>query len=158
MAQYRAEVPGGRRAWPEAVKSRVRAAFSLGVPIKEIAERTTLSYFTILHWIPKEQRRSYRRRRPALPPAPGGDKQLVAASGRFSELAVRRARTPKKIATVTVAKQRRAPVSASAARATRPPVESATVTVTIPGGVVISGVTPEFLTAWLGLAKAGGAR
>lgn len=151
MAQYRAEVPGGRRAWPEAVKSRVLAVFGLGVSIKEIAERTELSYFTVLRWIPKEQRRTYRSRRARRDPAAPtpSNKQLVAASGRFSELAVRRARAPKQIATVTVAKKKKA----QAARAVPMPIcregESATVTVTIPGGIVVSGVTPEFLAAWL---------
>jgi hypothetical protein len=134
IEQYRAEVPGGRRAWPEAVKSRVRAISAAGASLRDIAERTGLPYYTIIAWVPESARRRYRKR-----------SQGVPTGGKFSEIAVVPAKRAN--ATVTVANEEKAP------RPGRAP-QSTTVTVTLPGGIEVKGVTSEFLAAWLG--KAGG--
>ncbi len=145
IAQYRAEVPGGRRAWPLAIKSRVLAAVGLGVRAKEIASRTELPYYTILTWIPKTERRTYRPRQPK-------ESHQLVTGGHFSQLRVRPA--AKAIATVTVAKTRKSklqpPEHAGVSAPARRTHQSATVTVTLPSGIRIDGVTPEFLTSWLG--------
>jgi hypothetical protein len=137
VAQYRAEVPGGRRAWPEAIKSRVRAAFDLGTPLPVISENAGLSYHTLISWIPKDQRQRNRGRR-------GASRE----PGCFSQLRI----SPNKaITTVTVTADRkpsRAITASPRRQYTRH--ETATVTVTLPSGIRIDGVTAEFLSAWLG--------
>ena len=50
LTQYRQEVPGRRRAWPESIKSRVVQLRSLGVKFAQISERTTIPYHTVLQW------------------------------------------------------------------------------------------------------------
>lgn len=49
-AQYQREVPSGRRAWPESIKSRVLALRRSGVRCAEISRRTGLPYYTVLQW------------------------------------------------------------------------------------------------------------
>lgn len=49
-AQYKAEVPSNRRAWPESVKSRVFKLKSMGISFVKIAERTGIAYQTITAW------------------------------------------------------------------------------------------------------------
>ena len=49
-AQYRQEVPSGRRAWPESIKSRVLALRKAGIRGAEISRRTGLPYYTVLQW------------------------------------------------------------------------------------------------------------
>lgn len=120
--QYRQEVPGTRRAWPQAIKSRVRELHAQGVPLKSIAEKTGISYYTIHHW---------------LPPAP----QRSAPQAAFQPVKVVRALaapTKRDVATVTV----KTPDSAR-----KPPLcrRSATVTVTLPGGIKIERATAEFV-------------
>ena len=128
--QYREEVPGGRRAWPEAIKSRVSQLCGLGLTAKEISHLTHLSYFTILGWVSDDpQYRKWKR------------KSKVIADGHFVPVEVRASR--KLISTVTVPNQ-------------EVYSQIATVTVTLPGGVRIEGVTAEFLRSWLGqLAEMG---
>jgi len=135
IEQYRAEVPGGRRAWPEAIKSRVRAISAAGASLRDIAERTGLPYYTIIAWVPDTARRRYRKR-----------SQDVPAVGKFSEIAVVAAKRPTGV--VAVANEKTAAQQPQCDR------QIATVTVTLPGGIEVKGVTPEFLAAWLG--KAGG--
>jgi hypothetical protein len=50
MEQYRKEVPGGRRAWPESIKSRVIRLRGAGLRCAEISRRTGLPYYTVLEW------------------------------------------------------------------------------------------------------------
>jgi len=50
MDQYRREVPSGRRAWPESIKSRVLSLRRAGVRCAEISRRTGLPYYTVLEW------------------------------------------------------------------------------------------------------------
>ncbi len=49
-AQYQREVPSGRRAWPESIRSRVFALRRSGVRSSEISRRTGLPYYTVLQW------------------------------------------------------------------------------------------------------------
>lgn len=48
--QYRKEVPGRRRAWPESIKLRVSELRKLGVNFRQISIRTKVPYFTVLKW------------------------------------------------------------------------------------------------------------
>ncbi len=48
--QYQREVPSGRRAWPESIRSRVFALRRSGVRSSEISRRTGLPYYTVLQW------------------------------------------------------------------------------------------------------------
>lgn len=121
IRQYRQEVPGTRRAWPESVRLRVLRLSDVGLSAKYISEVAGLPYFTILNWIPKDKRRRYRR--------PKSDQSVPR---NFSLVQVKDT-TP--VATVTVPSQAVAIV--------------ATVTVTLPNGIRLDGVTPEFLSAWL---------
>jgi hypothetical protein len=50
LSQYRAEVPGNRRAWPESIKNRVLGLRDLGLNFKEISRQTGIPYFTVLAW------------------------------------------------------------------------------------------------------------
>lgn len=56
-SQYVAEVGKGRRVWPRSIKERVTALDDMGVPAKQISERSGVGYATILQW------RFHRRRR-----------------------------------------------------------------------------------------------
>jgi len=49
-AQYQREVPSGRRAWPESIRSRVFTLRRSGVRCAEISRRTGLPYYTVLQW------------------------------------------------------------------------------------------------------------
>ncbi len=49
-AQWRAEVPGGRKAWPRSIKERVRELYALGMGSTAIANATGLTYYTIHNW------------------------------------------------------------------------------------------------------------
>ncbi len=127
--QYRQEVPGGRHAWPESIKSRVVKLNALGVNLNEVAERCSISYFTIRNWIPEpERRRRLRKNRTEHTQAPA----------HFAPVAIRKSRS---IATVTMTADRQLPIPK--------PIQVATVTVTLPGGIRLEGVTPEFLSSWL---------
>lgn len=48
--QYKAEVPGRRRAWPESIKERVFSLRNYGVSWSKITERTGISYQTMIVW------------------------------------------------------------------------------------------------------------
>jgi hypothetical protein len=129
MAQYCREVPGGRRAWPGSIKVRVVKLFGLGLPLAEISKRSELSYHTILNWVPQERRRQYRARQ----------RKETGPNGHFAPVAIRESR---EIATVTVTKGTKV----------LPPIkaENVTVTVILPNGIRIEGVTPDFLRSWIG--------
>jgi hypothetical protein len=137
ITQYREEIPGGRRAWPQSIQSRVRILFNQGMSIARIADGCAMSYHTVLNWIPKEERQRDRHQRRA--------RGMSAAN--FSEVQIRQ---EKAIATVTV------PVRVSQrAKSSEPSLqtercETAAVTVTLPGGIRVDGVTAEFLKAWIG--------
>ncbi len=114
IAQYRQEVPGRRRAWPESIKNRVLELQRMGFERSDIAKGTGISYFTIFNW---------------------GE----AKAPRFEPVAIVPSRRAlPKAATVTVTKCR---------RRHRPSCRPAltTVTVTMPGGIRIEGVTVEVL-------------
>lgn len=49
-AQYRAEIPGGRKAWPKSIRENVLELIRLGMKASAIAEATGLTYFTIHGW------------------------------------------------------------------------------------------------------------
>lgn len=48
--QYVDEVGTGRRIWPRSIKGLVFELGELGVPLKKIAQSTTVPYQTILSW------------------------------------------------------------------------------------------------------------
>lgn len=48
--QYKDEVPGKRRAWPESIKSRIAELRSLGFTYLEIARKTGMSIATLHSW------------------------------------------------------------------------------------------------------------
>ena len=56
-SQYKAEVPGVRRAWPESVKSRIRLLLEDGMTAAEASRKTGIPYFTLNSW----RRRSHAR-------------------------------------------------------------------------------------------------
>lgn len=114
--QYRQEVPGRRRPWPESIKRRALELCALGVNCTQVSKETGLPYFTVLKW-----------------------KREKGAG--FSMVKVVAKRKPE-VATVTVAK--------SATEAVLP-AAVATVTVAMPGGVRIEGVSFEFLERLLPL-------
>jgi hypothetical protein len=49
-AQYRAEIPGGRKAWPKSIREKVLELSRLGMKASAIAEATGLTYFTVHGW------------------------------------------------------------------------------------------------------------
>jgi hypothetical protein len=49
-AQWRLEVPGGRKAWPKSIRDRVLELSRLGMGSTAIAKATGLTYFTIHAW------------------------------------------------------------------------------------------------------------
>ncbi len=93
---------------------------------KKITNETEIPYYSLLSWIPKEYRRRYKRR----------EKLEPEDTSRFTPVHIRQNQV---VSAVTVTDSN-----------IRPPLESGTVTVTLPGGAVIQGVTAEFLRAWLG--------
>ena len=50
LEQYRAEVSGRRKPWPNAIKKRVLELTQLGVPQIQLVHLTGISYMTILEW------------------------------------------------------------------------------------------------------------
>jgi transposase-like protein len=50
LSQYRQEVPGKRRAWPESIKQRARALRGTGLNWAQIANRSGIPYHTVLKW------------------------------------------------------------------------------------------------------------
>lgn len=123
LTQYRQEVPGGRRAWPESIKHRVLELHRLGLNYSEIARRTGIPYFTVLRWrdekkVPSFEALAIVATKPALP----------------------------KAVTVTVPKPR---------SNLRKSSTLATVTVAMPGGIRLEGVSFEFLLRLLPRLKDG---
>lgn len=55
-SQYKDEVPGKRKAWPKAIKERVRELNELGMNVKAICERAGQPYYTVLSWRPPKRR------------------------------------------------------------------------------------------------------
>ncbi|MGE0171125.1 hypothetical protein [Nocardioides sp.] len=49
-AQYVAEVGKGRRVWPKAIKTRIAELDELGIPAKQVAQKTGISYETVILW------------------------------------------------------------------------------------------------------------
>jgi hypothetical protein len=129
--QYRQEVPGERKTWPESIRSRVIELRRLGLPNAEIAKRTGISYYTVWSWREKKG--------PEFKPV------SIVAVRKAATVTVPR-RRPKKIAT----RYRKAPTP------DRKPALS-TVTVAISSGVRIEGVSPALLKELLPILT-GGAR
>jgi hypothetical protein len=134
ISQYREEVPGARHTWPASIKTRILKLNGLGLTPKEISAASGLSYFTVVNWIPKEDRRRYRT-----------GKQKTEQEGQFAQVAIRT--PPPAIATVTVAKRLKQLPAQTVSGSDL--VKTATVTVTLPSGIRIDGVTPDFLSSWL---------
>jgi hypothetical protein len=114
-SQYKDEVPGKRKAWPKAIKERVRELNELGMNVKAICERAGLPYYTVLSWRPPKRRVTRSHGEFKQVPIVINPRQLPAPI-------VDENRTPKKTATVAV----------------EPPRQ--TVTVTTPLGFRIEGL------------------
>ncbi len=124
ITQYRQEVPGRRRAWPESIKNRVLELELMGLERKEIAKRTGISYYTIFNWGAASKKPCFER-----------------------VTVVRARRALPKAATVTMTKSR-------PHRVARPTLT--TVTVTMPSGIRIEGVSADVLKALLPSFIGGG--
>lgn len=60
MAQYRREVPGRRRAWPEAIKTRVKRLNDNGLSLYSIAQLIGIPYVTLKNWERKQNTGGFR--------------------------------------------------------------------------------------------------
>jgi hypothetical protein len=121
LEQYRKEVPGKRRAFPESVKSRVLSLQEQGLKCAEISRRSGLPYYTVIRWKIRKQSPSFEVMR------------VVSGDGK-----------PRLVQSDSVTKSHRRkvnPISKSK--------ELATVTIAMPGGVRIEGVSLKFLEALL---------
>jgi hypothetical protein len=133
--QYKAEVPGRRRAWPEAIRKRVTELFSLGLKTRKISEVTGISIHTLSLW--KSQ-------------INGGQsfqqlKIIDAAESKAKSLATAKTNS---FATVTVAKKRGRPPKVLSPQ--QLDVSNiVTVTVTTPDGFRIEGVPVREALQWI---------
>ena len=112
IEQYKAEVPGGRKAWPESIKQRAMELRTTGMSFHEMSKQTGIAYHTLLSWrgrLPRE-----------------------TAHQRFRELAVTNQPQinviPATLTTVTVGKKRKYTKAQTA------------ITVTVGKGIVVSGL------------------
>lgn len=96
LTQYRAEIPGGRRAWPESIKNRVMELRKHGLNCTEISQQAGIPYFTVLKW--QKERKN-----------PGFDLVNVVPARRGER---------RKVATVTVASRRLIAAAVSTATVT----------------------------------------
>jgi hypothetical protein len=133
--QYKAEVPGRRRAWPEAIRKRVTELFSLGLKTKKISEVTGISIHTLSLW--KSQ-------------INGGQsfqqlKIIDAAESKAKSLATAKANS---FATVTVTKKRGRPPKVLSPQQLDV-ANNVTVTVTTPDGFRIEGVPVREALQWI---------
>ena len=107
--QFKAEVSGGRKQWPRAIKSRVLQLLGSGLRLKKISDETGISYHTVSAW-----------------------KSQIADQSKFHQLpvivAASKKAKPQKSATVTVTKKSQGLVKEN---------KSVSVTVTTPDGFVI---------------------
>ena len=124
LTQYRQEVPGTRKAWPESIKSRVIDLRRSGLSFSEISRRTGIPYYTVLCW--RDKKRS------------GFERVSIVAASKTATV------------TVPIRPTRRASKISDEREVT------ATVTVAIPGGIRIEGVSVEFLKALLPNLTGGG--
>lgn len=65
--QFKAEIPGGRRPWPKAVKDRALALVKDGMSLTEIAAATGFAYQTVHGWTRDRRTRGKFRELKALP-------------------------------------------------------------------------------------------
>lgn len=133
--QYKAEVPGRRRAWPEAIRKRVTELFSLGLKTRKISEVTGISIHTLSLW--KSQ-------------INGGQsfqqlKIIDAAESKAKSLATAKTNS---FATVTVAKKRGRPPKVLSPQQLDV-ANNVTVTVTTPDGFRIEGVPVREALQWI---------
>jgi hypothetical protein len=129
VAQYQAEIPGGRKAWPNAIKHRVARLKELGLSFKAISDQTGLPYFTVLGW------RDY-----AAKANDAGQFRQVSPDAAFTAATVAVATLSKDLPAAQGRVSRNAPEPAalppSAAVTT-----TATVTVTTPEGFRVEGLS-----------------
>lgn len=59
LLQYKAEVPGRRRQWPESIKSRVLKLKEKGLNWSQISNRTGIPYYTVLGWRDERKRAGF---------------------------------------------------------------------------------------------------
>jgi hypothetical protein len=120
--QYKAEVPGGRRAWPKCIKDRVIELAELGVKKPEIADRSGLPYFTVHSWTKSQSRKK-------------------SASSFVQVKVVKKKPTRERLPVTVTVKDLRVPTIAAS--------QIATVTVTTPNGFRIEGLDARAALAWL---------
>jgi hypothetical protein len=86
--QYEQEVPGGRRRWPESIRSRVLALGRLGVSPSKIAGLTGISRATVFLWCRNlsggRVRRSARSSFVQLPVSPTVEQTSLSPTVRLS--------------------------------------------------------------------------
>lgn len=114
-AQYKAEVNGGRKQWPRAIKSRIMNLCELGFRPRSIADQTGVSYHTISVWRAQQYRKGKFHQLPVF----------VESTNKM---------TRKKFASVTVTKKSNS-LEANA--------KVVTVTVTTPEGFVLKTESVE---------------
>lgn len=140
-SQYKAEVPGVRRAWPESVKSRIRLLLEDGMTAAEVSRKTGIPYFTLNSWRQRSHARFIQAKlsEPQLP-ANALPEKRKRGRPRKSHLLP---------ATVTVANlaSRKPLVSSVTSEA------SGTVTVTTPNGFKIEGLPINVALRLIGRSK-----
>lgn len=117
--QYKAEVPGRRRAWPQSIKKRISELRQLGVGASEIAACTSIPIQTIYSW------------------------SNNAKSSSFLPVKVTAIKAKSKTPTVTVRK--RSIMKKAQSKSDQIP----TVTVVTPSGIRVEGLTAEVVMNWL---------
>lgn len=58
--QYEAQVTGQYKQWPLAIKDRVKALAESGMKTKIVAERTGISYHTVISWLHGPYKKTFR--------------------------------------------------------------------------------------------------
>ena len=76
-AQYVAEVGKGRRVWPRSIKERVTALDEMGVPAKQISQKSGVGYATILQWRFKRRRKQVANFHEVAVAAPAATKAIA---------------------------------------------------------------------------------
>jgi transposase-like protein len=57
IEQYKVEVPGDRRAWPESIKNRLLELCEGGLRYQDVAQRSGIPYHTLLGWRFRKKKR-----------------------------------------------------------------------------------------------------
>jgi hypothetical protein len=135
--QYKAEVPGHRRAWPEAIKKRVTELFSLGLKTRKISEVTGISIHTLSLWKSQINGGQSFQQLKIIDAAESKAKSELLATAKANSFA-----------TVTVTKKRGRPPKVLSPQQLDV-ANNVTVTVTTPDGFRIEGVPVREALQWI---------